>query len=324
MAKMVNTVLGPVAGDKLGKTLMHEHFSFAYPGWYGDSLHQTDREQLVNQNLGIVAKAKAHGVQTIVDVTNADVGRDVELLKEISERAEINIVCCTGYYYEAEGATAYFKFKQALGTAEEDLYELMMYEVTKGIGKTGVKPGIIKLGTSHNNITPYEEMFFKVSARIMNETEIPLITHTEKGTMGPEQAELLLSQGVKLDRVVIGHANGNTDMNYLKSILAKGAYLGFDRMGIQGLLGMAMEEEVVSNIIELIKSGYEDKIIMSHDWVTWQGKPPVWKAFDDLMKNWHMAHIFEDVIPVLKSSGITDEQINTILVKNPRRILAGE
>jgi phosphotriesterase-related protein len=160
MATTVNTVTGPIPSDELGKTLMHEHFAFGYPGFQGDTLGHYDPENIVATGIEVAERAKAHGVKTIVAAAPNECGRDPELLREISEKAEIQIICSTGYYYEAEGAPAYFKFRQGLGSAPAEVEELIMIEITDGIGDTGIKAGAIKLASGKDEITDYEEMFF--------------------------------------------------------------------------------------------------------------------------------------------------------------------
>ncbi len=325
MSKQVNTVLGPVNVEQLGKTLMHEHFFFGYPGYHGNSLYQNDREDLLARGLEIAAQAKAKGVQTVVDATPNECGRDPELLKEISERTDLHIICSTGYYYEGEGAPAYLKFKQGIGQAEEEIYEIFMGELTDGIGKTGIKPGVIKLASSKDEITSYEEMFFKVAAKVQKETGTSIITHTQEGTMGPEQAKLLISEGADPSRIMIGHMCGNTDINYHVRTLQQGVSIGFDRFGLQGFVGAPMDSARIAVLIGLIGSGYTDQIMLSHDTVNiWLGKEPVYpEELAPLVANWSVSHIFDNIIPALKNGGVTDEQVQTILVDNPRGIFSG-
>ena len=325
MSKTVNTVRGPVAVDELGKTLMHEHFFFGYPGFLGNSNYPIDKEEIIRVGMEVAAKVQQHGVKTVVDATPNEAGRDPELLKEISERTGLHIICSTGFYYEGEGAPAYFKFKQGLGTAENEIYEMYMKEITEGIGNTGIKPGVIKLGSGKDAISDYEKMFFKVAARVQKETGISIITHTQEGTMGPEQAELLISEGADPKRILIGHMDGNTDIKYHIRTLEQGVFVGFDRFGIQGFVGAPMDSERVSVLIGLIGSGYADQLIMSHDTVNhWLGKAPEWpEELQKLIVNWHPGNIFENIIPALLKGGVTEEQIDTILVKNPNRIFGG-
>lgn len=325
MATTVNTVTGQISSDDLGKTLMHEHFAFGYPGFQGDTLGPYDREAVVRTGLEVAEKAKAHGVKTIVDATPNECGRDPEVLREISERAEIQIICSTGYYYEGEGGPAYFKFRQALGSAPAEVEELIMTEITEGIGDTGIKAGAIKLASSKDEITDYEKMFFAAGAKAQQETGVPIITHTQEGTMGPEQAEFLVSAGADPNRTMIGHMDGNTDVSYHMATLAHGVNIAFDRFGIQVLVGAPMDTEREACLIGLLGMGYGEQIALSHDTVNfWLGRPPVMPdEVAKLLENWHITHLFDNVVPVLKEAGITDERIDGIFVENPKRIFGG-
>ena len=250
MATTVNTVTGPVSSDDLGKTLMHEHFFFGYPGYEGDStLGPNYVEEIIATGIEVAERAKMHGVETIVDATPNDCGRDPELLREISERAGIKIICSTGYYYEGEGAPAYFKFRQGLGSAPAEVEELMMTEITSGIGQSDIKAGVVKLASGKDEISDYEKMFFAAGAKAQRETGIPIITHTQEGTMGPEQAELLVEAGADPNRVVIGHMDGNTDVAYHLATLDHGVTIAFDRFGIQGIVGAPMDKMRITCLI---------------------------------------------------------------------------
>lgn len=326
MATTVNTVTGEISSDDLGMTLMHEHFFFGYPGYQGDhTLGPFDREAIINTAVEVAEKAKAHGVKTVVDATPNDCGRDAEMLREISERSGVQIICSTGYYYEAEGAPAYFKFRQGLGTAEGEIEEMFRAEISDGIGTTGIKPGVFKLATSKDAITDYEAMFFRRAAKVQQDTGLPMITHTQEGTMAPEQADLLLSEGADPDRVMIGHMDGNTNIDYHRATLERGVNIAFDRLGVQGIVGMPMDEERYKVIIPLLEEGNTENLMLSHDTVNvWLGRPLVLPdEVANILGNWHITHVFDNVIPILKEAGITDEQINTILVDNPRRLFGG-
>ena len=322
MSKMVNTVLGPVPANEIGKTLMHEHFFFGYPGFTGNTLHEKSFAELLDLGVEVANRVKAQGVKTVVDATPSDCGRNPELLKAVSEKSGVNIICSTGYYYEGEGAPAYFKFKQALGSAEEELYELFMDEITNGIGDTGIKPGVIKLASGKGAISDYEKLFFKVGAKVQQETGIPIITHTQEGTMGPEQAELLISEGVDPKKIVIGHMDGNTDIQYQLKTLKQGVYAGFDRIGIQEFVGAPLDSERLAVLVGLISSGYADQLTLSHDTVNvWLGGPTVFPdELSSLLKDWEIDHIFKNIIPRLMENGVSEESINTILEGNPKNI----
>lgn len=323
MATRVNTVTGEISSEELGKTLPHEHIAFGYPGFQGDvTFGKYDREQVVRVGLDVAGRAKPQGVETIVDATPNECGRDVEALREVSERGGINIVCSTGYYYEAESAPAYFKFRAALGDAETEIYEMMMAEITEGIAGTGIKAGVIKLASSKDVITDYEAMFFRAGARAQRETGVPIITHTQEGTMGPEQAELLVAEGANPRRCQIGHMDGNTEVAYQLTTLAHGVQIAFDRFGVQGIVGAPMDEARTAMLIGLLGMGYTDRILLSHDKVNlWLGRPLVFpQAVEQLLANWHTTHLFDNIVPQLEKSGVTGEQIDRIFFENPKNL----
>ncbi|MHB1651717.1 MAG: phosphotriesterase family protein [Desulfitobacteriaceae bacterium] len=320
---VVNTVLGPVSADQLGRTLMHEHFIFGYPGFQGDfTLGKFDREAALQTGINVAQRLMDRGVRTVVDPTPNECGRNPELLKEISELTGLKIVCATGYYYEQESAPAYFKFRSSFGNIEAEIYAMFMKEITEGIGDTGIKAGVIKLASSRDEITDYEKVFFRAAAKAQRETGVVIVTHTQEGKMGPEQAELLLGAGGDPKRTMIGHMCGNTDVAYHLRTLEKGFFLGFDRFGLEGLAGTptdAMREAVVIGLIGL---GYGERIMLAHDTVNfWLGRALVLpEPVQQILAKWHPTHLFDDVLPVLKKAGITDEQIDTLFVSNPQRI----
>jgi phosphotriesterase-related protein len=323
----VNTVTGEISPNDLGLTLMHEHFFFGYPGYQGDhTLGPFDRDAIIATGVQVAEAAKAHGVKTIVDATPNDCGRDAEMLREISEKSEVQIVCSTGYYYEAEGAPAYFKFRQGLGTAEGEIEEMMMTEISSGIGTSGIKPGVIKLASSKDEISDYEAMFFRVGAKAQKEHGIPIITHTQEGTMAPEQAAMLIAEGADPNHVMIGHMDGNTDPAYHRETLSHGVNIAFDRFGVQGIVGMPMDDERYKVVLDLLSDEENtSRMMLSHDTVNvWLGRPLVLpEALGPLLANWHITHVFDNVIPHLKESGISEDRIETMMVENPRRLFGG-
>ncbi len=324
----VNTVTGPVSPDELGITLMHEHILYGYPGWEGDqTIAPLDREEIVKNAAETLGRLKNEfGVQTCVDATALDGGRMPEIYREVSEKSGVHVICSTGYYYEGEGAPVYWKFRSSLGDVRDELYELFMEEVTHGIRDTGIRAGVVKAGSSKGVITDYEKLMFETAARVQKETGVPIITHTQEGTMGPEQAELLISSGADPKHIQIGHMSDNLEMDYQKAVLEQGVYISWDRMGLQGLAGCPMDKERYPVMTELIKEGYADRLMISHDFIiNWLGRPlKIPEQALPLVADWHPSHLFKNIIPELKKGGATEEQIDIIIRQNPRRLFAGE
>ncbi len=314
------TVTGPISVDSLGMTLMHEHFTFAYPGWFADdSLAPYDRDAAETACLKVLEDAKKLGVKTIVDATPADVGgRDPILLRNLSIKSGVNIIAATGLFPESVGAAGYYKWQSTMRgrDLEEDLYELFSTELTIGIRGSGVKAGLLKVATGDPIISDYESTVFKVAVKVAKERGVSIITHTEGPTVGPAQQDLFLKFGADPERIMIGHQNNSEVIEYALSELEKpGFYLGFDR--VNPLMSAASED----NIVSLVDRGYGDRIMLSHDCIfVWLGRPG---NLPPQYANWYPDYLFKKLLPKMKTAGVTDEQIRSILVNNPRRFLGG-
>jgi phosphotriesterase-related protein len=320
MGKKVMAVTGPVSVEDLGIILMHEHFTFAYPGWFADdTLSPYNRDAVETACLKVLEDVKKLGVRTIVDATAADVGgRDPVLLKKLSEKSGVYIIASTGLFPESVGAANYYKWQSSMRgrNLEEDLYELFTTELTVGIRGSGVKAGLLKVATGDPIISDYEATVIKVAVRVANELGLSIITHTEAATVGPSQQELFLKFGANPARVMIGHQNNSVDIDYALSQLEKpGFYLGFDR------LNPLMSTVAEDNIVTLVKQGYGARIMLSHDCIfVWLGRQG---NFPPQYADWYPDFLFKRLLPKMKAAGITDEQVRSILVDNPRIFFGG-
>ena len=108
----------------------------------------------MERNVAAAERAMAYGIRTVVDATTNECGRDPILLKELSQRTGLHILCATGYYYESESAFAYWNFRSSFTDIEEEIAQMMAAELTEGIGGTGVRAGVIKLASSEGWMTP--------------------------------------------------------------------------------------------------------------------------------------------------------------------------
>lgn len=323
MSNTVQTVTGPIPAEQLGRCLSHQHVIFGYPGWENAVLRPFRRAEAVEEAVRVLRDARERcGLRTIVDATPADCGRDMSFLKEVSEASGVHIIASSGYYYEGEGAPAYFKFRMAYGDAPEEIYQMLRREVTDGVGDTGIRTGVIKVATSAGQITEYEDLFLRAAARVSAETGTRIITHTQAGTMGAEQARRLMEYGAAPEHIMIGHLDNCTDMDELLKIFEQGVYGGFDRMGIQGFTGALPESRRLAEIVGLAGSGYGDKIILSHDSIVRMlGDPWVYSEQDakDLAR-WNWTHVFEDILPRLREMGLSPETTEAFVAANPGRL----
>jgi len=326
IAGQVMTVLGPISSDDLGVTLMHEHMAFHWPGSEADrSVAPYDRDAMEEKILKVLNEVKALGVKTIIDAGMCDVGgRDPILLKNLAEKSGLNIIMATGLYFEREGANLYFKYRQWIHGAnmEQEIYELFKKEITEGVHGTGIKAGVVKLASDDPQITAFEQTAFKAGVRVAKETGVPIITHTQGPSVGPVQQNLFLSLGANPKKIVIGHQNLSDDINYhLFQLSRPGFYIAFDRIGLGAPWGKPKAEEC---IIELVKKGYANRIMLSHDTIqAWPGRPFKWPdAVKPAVENWVPTYIHKKLIPKMIAAGVTDAQIETMLVDNIRRLFA--
>ena len=321
--KKISTVCGPITAQQLGRTLMHEHFLYGFCGFQGDNtLGGFQDDAYFAACLASIQRAKAYGICTIIDATTNECGRNPRFLQHLSEAGKIQILCSTGYYHESESAFAYWKFRSSFADIEQEIYEMFRAETTEGIAGTGICAGVIKLASGLNAISPIEQAFFRAAARLSCESQIPIITHTQGGTMGPEQAQLLISCGADPHHVAIGHMCGNTSIAYHEAVLQQGVFDAFDRFGLEGeLFHTPTDEERCDVLAELIRRGWEDQLLISHDSVTvdlGRPHPPIAG-----MEHANIGNIGERLLPMLRSRGVTEQQIEKLLCANPARLLGG-
>lgn len=313
--KTINTVTGTVNTDKLGVTLMHEHLLIGWAGWELDcTAPRFDRKTALKQASERLKELKDLGLSTFVDPCPNDIGRDVVFMAEVAEKTGINVICATGLYKEDLGNTPYFKQRSI-----EEIADVYATELTKGIGETGIKAGIIKCATGKDRITEYEEKCLRAAARASKRTGAPITTHTDEGTMGREQLDIFASEGVDFSRVVIGHSCGASDLRYHTDMLDRGCYLGFDRFGLDFLHPDRLR---LAALIGLVGIGFEKQLVLSHDSVAcWLGKglPDMDEKTRKLIENWNPTHIFKHIVPALKEAGVAQRKIDTMMIENPRR-----
>ncbi len=162
-----------------------------------------------------------------------------------------------------------------------------------------------------------ERELLLAAARASVATGAPIITHTE-GVLGIEQQDILHGAGVPLHRVIIGHSCLSRDFDYHLRIVRGGSYVGFDRFGMPDM----PDETRAASLQKLLDAGYASRLMVSHDSVWYWANGPI--IGTGAYTNWVPTNFFERVIPMLHFGGATDEQIETMLVENPRRFFAGE
>lgn len=317
----LNTARGAVDVADLGVTLMHEHVFIMtteimenYPeGWGDGAKREADAIARLNE-------LASRGVDTIVDLTVVGLGRYIPRIARIAAATELNIVVATGLY-TYDDVPMYFHYRgpgAPLG-GPEPMVDMFVRDIEHGIADTGVKAAILKCATDEPGVTPGVERVLRAVAQAHRQTGVPISTHTHAATgRGLEQQRIFAEEGVDLSRVVIGHSGDTTDIAYLEELIAEGSYLGMDRFGVDAILGF---EDRVNTVATMCERGHADRMVLSHDASCYFDALPE-ATLPVALPNWHYLHIHDDVLPALRRRGVTEKQLTTMLVDNPRRIFA--
>jgi phosphotriesterase-related protein len=320
-SETVQTTTGRAAIEDLGRTLIHEHVLVGFPGWDLDgTAPRFVRDEVMARGVDQMQELLDLGVGTFVDPCPMDLGRDAAFLAELSQKSGMRIVCTTGAYFEAAGQTYTFRHMPV-----EKITEIYVREIEEGIGDTGIRAGAVKIATGAGSVSEYERKLVTAAARAARATGVPLISHTEDATCGHDQIDIVTGEGVPPERLLVGHSDGTEDHDYQRSLAERGAYVGFDRFGIPVFVP---DEVRVRNLLRLARSGHLERILVSHDSIVcWMGRPvPIAESFEQLLEmlpDWRATHLFRKVIPQLLEGGLSKDDVETLLVDNPRRFFAG-
>lgn len=315
----VESVLGPIAADDLGQTLMHEHvfvldteIESNYPGRWDEEVRMADA-------IAKLQDVASRGVRTIVDLTVLGLGRNISRVIEVAKQVDVQILAATGLY-TYDDVPMFFRFRGPgkLIDGPELLTEFFIRDITEGIADTGVHAAILKCATDRSGVTEGVDRVLRAVARAHLETGVPISTHTHALTeRGLEQQEIFRDEGVDLSRVVIGHSGDTTDLDYLRRLIDAGSYIGMDRFGLDLMLPF---EDRVATVATLCAEGLAERMVLSHDASCFTHNFDV-DAKQELLPQWRFTHLHDEVIPALKERGVTSGQIDQMLIHNPHTIL---
>ncbi|WP_297081415.1 phosphotriesterase [uncultured Demequina sp.] len=317
----VPTYTGLVEPDALGLTLMHEHVfvgdleldrALPHPSW--------DEQGAVDSAVETMHRLHERGVRTVVDLTVPGIGRNASLVARVAAASPVRIVAATGWYSVGDLPPAVrMHGPGTLVGGTDPLVELMVRDLEQGIAGTEVRAGVIKVASDLGGITPDVRRVFAAAAHAHRRTGAAIMTHSHAGSRGGiAQLELLDELEVAPDRVVVGHAGDSTDLDYLLTLAARGAYLGFDRFGMEHVLP---DDARIRMLLAVLDAGLVEQVVLSHDAAVFSRvTPPAWRTVHAPL--WHMEHLFETVLPRFTAAGVSDREIETMLVDTPRRLLS--
>jgi phosphotriesterase-related protein len=306
----IQTVLGPIEPAALGFTLPHEHTQIAL--WHIEN--RWDYWQLTRDEPVILAELerfRSAGGSGLVDLTLPGVGRDPLWLRRLAETSGLHLVMGCGWY-----RAAYYPAEARIDRRSvDDLADELVGEATDGVGDSGVRPGIIgEIGTDKPWLSPAEERVHRAVARASRRTGLAISTHSVMSDVGLAQLQVFEEEGADLSRVVIGHADSYPALDHYLEIIRRGASVEFD------FLGMSFtpterhgEGRIVELVCELLARGHADRILLSQD-----------VCHDSQLKRYDgngYTYLAETFLPRLRAAGVSDAEIDTITVINPRRLL---
>ena len=298
---MIRTILGDIGANELGMTLAHEHFIVDLNRIRKDGVsYILDVDEVVPE----IEKAMAQGIEAAFEVTTNDLGRDVLKLKEISEKTGLKIVCSTGFYlseYHPQWMDA---------ATKEEIAEIYINDLTKGIGDTGIRAGFIaEIASSHDGFTGNEKKILEAAGIASRKTGFAVSTHTARPA-AIETIETLLNEGVEPDKIIIGHQDLIDDHDYHLSLLKYGVNIAFDTCGKSAYMP---DETRALNALKLVEAGYGDHLVLSND-------VSRHTYFTTYGENGYTA-VMGKVVPLMEEAGLKKEDIHRFLFENPARII---
>jgi phosphotriesterase-related protein len=308
----VETVKGPLDVNELGPTLMHEHIIVMQPEAlqnYGSTFgNYWDEDARVADAVAKLQALRDGGIHTIVDPTVPGLGRYIPRIQRINAEVDLNIVVATGVY-------AFLELGNFLAyRSVEAIAELFVREIREGIDDTGVRAAFLKCAVEEHGIIGDIPRILSAVAAASVETGVPVMVHTNATHQtGRAALEFLVRHGVDPARIVIAHMGDSNDLDYLRAIAEGGAWLGCDRFGIDHFNPTA---DRVRTLAALCEEGYADRVHLGHDAASF---------FDFMVGNPFFANenpdyllITREVVPALLEAGVTQEQIDQMLVGNPQ------
>lgn len=312
---MIQTVTGRISKAPNGAILMHEHisvYSLSFCKAFGKRwLDKSALKALAVETLKQLKEQ--YGLAVMVDATPIDLGRDAQLLKEISELSEVKIVASTGFYYLTS--------IEALNNSANELAEWFIEECKNGIDGTTVKPGILKCSTGSDGFT--EDNIKKLSAMgiVQRETSLPIYVHCEhNGDVALRQIEILKQNGASAGKIIIGHTAMRPDAAYLEEILKSGCYICMDQCHCYP----ERLNDIATALVKLCKKGYAGKILLANDYCIHNDFANRNENGMHLNAKQHvekMSYIFDKVYNEFIAMGGKEEDLKAMLCENSANVL---
>jgi phosphotriesterase-related protein len=313
--KQVNTTLGLISLDQLGKVNMHDHVILdrSHNERIPEDFHHTDID-LISSDL--LAWKAAYG-GAIVDSSPIGAGRNVQLLNEISQVSQVPIIVTTGFHKLSYYPQNHWLFR----ASTNELVDIFIKECTDGIlmdedqpfdsGKHSVKANIVKIGVDKSGLTPVIRKIIDATAAVIDGCGTPCMIHTEPGVPFEEVIGYVEQRKIHPSKVMICHMGKSLDPRLLGDLAEKGFFLEFDEM----IRAAPPLDFLVQSIISLFDDGYKDNVLFAGDlarrsyWTCYGGEPG-------------LAYLVTALDDRLMALGFTPEMLKQVWVENPKRYFA--
>ena len=311
----IETVSGPVDEEQLGLTLAHEHIRSTSEGARATFPHLYDEQGEFDRAVEGFKAVMDQGVKTIVEPTCMDLGRDVGLAQRVVDATGIQLVMCTGIY-----GSRYTFLPQCFANRDADyLADVFVHDIEEGMQGTDVKAAFLKCAVDEPGITDDVDKILRACARASKRTGRPIMSHSHPGSgTGLKQMDVFDEEGVDPAQVVIAHTGDTDDLEYIEELLGRGCYIGMDRYGLDIILPVDKRN---ATVVELCRRGHAERMMLSQDYVgTLDWFPPEMIAHE--VPKWSFTLVLDEVVPAIKEAGVTQEQVDAMMIDAPRRWLA--
>jgi phosphotriesterase-related protein len=297
---VIRTVTGDIAAVH-GRILAHEHLQIDLSAQKGPAnrIGEAEQEAVVED----LRHAKEFGLAAITDLSAPDWGRDPAALRRISQQAGVAVICAAGFYWDPFPA-------MAISGTVEALRDTMVAEIETGVGGTGIRCGVIKVGTNRGEPDAVAERLFRAAAAAAAATGAPVITHTSSPDQAAWHVRVLERAGMDMAHVVISHMGAAQDVAELTALARSGVLMGIDKVSFpKG----PTNDQLADLVRDACAKGLARQLILSSD-----------IARRTLLRR-HGGRgyctVLADFVPMLLDRGIAPSQIETMLHDNPVRLL---
>lgn len=298
---MIQTVKGVIQPEKMGITMSHEHLCIDL-----SKVRLNDDSTFGYSNMVVneINRAKRLGVNTFVEVTCNDMGRNVQQLVQLSEICDVNIIASTGFYLDE------YHSDEIKNASVEEIAAIFIRDLTEGIDGTAIKAGVIGEVASSKVMTESEHRVLIAAAIAAKKVGCAITTHCQNGLLGKEQASIFLKEKMNPEKVILGHIDLSDDIRYMCELMDQGFNIAFDTIGKVSYLS---DEKRAENLKYLIQNGYTNQIVLSQD-ISRKSYFSIYPNYDGYTT------VLKQFVPRLLSLGVQENDIKTMLISNPQRI----